>query len=192
MVTNGDRWIRKVPGETIPPRDQEMTTESIPKIIAEEEDGQDDGEASSEENEQSDGEQEGGVGADLADEHTETKSLSSEVENLDVVEEDLASITITPSNEEQERTDANPVEGEDDGGEWITPVNVHSRKSKDLGLVAGSGNGAAQSTLAAACMTGDYAVQNVLLGMGLGLVGEGGKRISKVKSWVLRCHACFK
>jgi RNA-binding protein NOB1 len=43
-----------------------------------------------------------------------------------------------------------------------------------------------------ACMTGDYAVQNVLLQMGLKLVGEGGKRIGKVKSWVLRCHACFK
>jgi RNA-binding protein NOB1 len=35
-------------------------------------------------------------------------------------------------------------------------------------------------------------VQNVLVQMGLGLVGEGGKRIKSVKSWVLRCHACFK
>ena len=43
-----------------------------------------------------------------------------------------------------------------------------------------------------ACFTGDYAVQNVLVQMGLGLVGEGGKRINSVKSWVLRCHACFK
>jgi RNA-binding protein NOB1 len=43
-----------------------------------------------------------------------------------------------------------------------------------------------------ACYTGDYAVQNVLVQMGLGLVGEGGKRIKSVKSWVLRCHACFK
>jgi RNA-binding protein NOB1 len=41
-------------------------------------------------------------------------------------------------------------------------------------------------------MTGDFAVQNVLLQMGLALVGTEGKRIQKVKSWVLRCHACFK
>ena len=41
-------------------------------------------------------------------------------------------------------------------------------------------------------MTADFAMQNVLLQMGLGLVGVEGKRIERVKSWVLRCHACFK
>ena len=35
-------------------------------------------------------------------------------------------------------------------------------------------------------------MQNVLLQMGLSLVGTEGKRIQKVKTWVLRCHACFK
>jgi RNA-binding protein NOB1 len=49
-----------------------------------------------------------------------------------------------------------------------------------------------QAQVGVACFTGDYAVQNVLVQMGLGLVGEGGKRIKSVKSWVLRCHACFK
>jgi RNA-binding protein NOB1 len=28
--------------------------------------------------------------------------------------------------------------------------------------------------------------------MGLNLVGLEGKRIERIKSWVLRCHACFK
>ncbi|MCO5554303.1 hypothetical protein L7F22_007832 [Adiantum nelumboides] len=46
--------------------------------------------------------------------------------------------------------------------------------------------------LTVACMTGDYAVQNVLLQMGLSLVGIEGQRIKQVKSWVLRCHACAK
>jgi RNA-binding protein NOB1 len=78
-----------------------------------------------------------------------------------------------------------------DGGEWINPSNVSKHRSKDLGLVP-AGGGSDQSPMAAACMTGDYAVQNVLLSMGLGLIGEQGKRINKVKSWVLRCHACFK
>jgi len=31
-----------------------------------------------------------------------------------------------------------------------------------------------------------------LLQMGLNLVGLEGRRIEKVKTWVLRCHACFK
>jgi RNA-binding protein NOB1 len=42
------------------------------------------------------------------------------------------------------------------------------------------------------CMTADFAKQNVLLQMGLDLVSVDGKRIEKLKTWVLRCHACFK
>lgn len=83
-------------------------------------------------------------------------------------------------------------EEESDGGEWITPSNITQHRSHDLGLVPDDSRNATVTPLAAACFTGDYAVQNVLLGMGLGLTGEGGKRISKVKSFVLRCHACFK
>lgn len=49
-----------------------------------------------------------------------------------------------------------------------------------------------QIKVSVACMTGDYAVQNVLLQMGLSLVGIEGQQIKQVRSWVLRCHACFK
>ena len=41
-------------------------------------------------------------------------------------------------------------------------------------------------------MTADFAMQNVLLQLDLSLVGMEGKKIQKVKTWVLRCHACFK
>ncbi|KAK4686484.1 RNA-binding protein NOB1, partial [Tremellales sp. Uapishka_1] len=87
-----------------------------------------------------------------------------------------------------------PDDVESDGeGDWITPSNVATHRSLDLGFLPAEGSAKAPETrLAAACMTGDFAVQNVLLGMGLGLVGEGGKKIDKVRSWVLRCHACFK
>ena len=86
-------------------------------------------------------------------------------------------------------------DSESDGGEWITSTNLSKHRNRDLGLLPNQPNGKAPGQpkqIAAACMTGDFAVQNVLLGIGLGLVGEGGKRISKVKSWILRCHACFK
>ncbi|WVQ72291.1 hypothetical protein IAR50_001841 [Cryptococcus sp. DSM 104548] len=81
-------------------------------------------------------------------------------------------------------------EDDEDAGDWINPANLTVHRSRDLGLITPSGSTAKPP--AVACMTGDYAVQNILLGMGLGLVGEGGKKISKVKSFVLRCHACFK
>ncbi|KAI0722746.1 Nin one binding Zn-ribbon like-domain-containing protein [Earliella scabrosa] len=88
---------------------------------------------------------------------------------------------------------------EDDGeGDWITPTNVSLHKSRALDLLPSAADGRkgkkkqAQETVAVGCMTADFAMQNVLLQMGLSLVGVEGKRIERVKSWVLRCHACFK
>jgi len=42
-----------------------------------------------------------------------------------------------------------------------------------------------------ACMTTDFAMQNVLLQMGLLLTSHSGKIIDTVKQWVLKCDACF-
>jgi RNA-binding protein NOB1 len=47
-------------------------------------------------------------------------------------------------------------------------------------------------TMKAAVLTGDYAMQNVALQIGLNVLGVGGKRIRDVKTWVLRCYGCFK
>jgi len=80
---------------------------------------------------------------------------------------------------------------EDDGeGEWITPANVALHKSKTLQLIPTQGG--ANKKVVTGCMTTDFAMQNVLMHMGLDLVGVDGKKIDKVKTWVLRCHACFK
>lgn len=106
------------------------------------------------------------------------------------------------SNEEQ-------AEGsdDDDGGDWITPTNVALHKSRDLGLFPSlpastsdnpfgprsNGKAAKSKTLLkVACLTGDYAMQNVALQMGLNVFGVNGKKIREVKTWVLRCHGCFK
>ncbi|KAF7352546.1 20S-pre-rRNA D-site endonuclease NOB1 [Mycena venus] len=98
-----------------------------------------------------------------------------------------------------------PSDSDDGEGEWITPSNVGLHKSRALELLPsdgkgnknGKGKGKAKDededeVIGAGCMTADFAMQNVLLQMGLNLVGVEGKRIQKVKSWVLRCHACFK
>jgi RNA-binding protein NOB1 len=44
----------------------------------------------------------------------------------------------------------------------------------------------------AAVATTDFAMQNVVLQMNLELLSVDGMKIRKVKSWVLRCGACFK
>lgn len=82
---------------------------------------------------------------------------------------------------------------EDDGeGEWITPTNVGQHQARAKGAELIPAKTIPDRALDVACMTSDFAMQNVLLHMGLNLVSSDGKRIDKVKTWVLRCHACFK
>ena len=90
-----------------------------------------------------------------------------------------------------------PPSEEDGDGEWITPDNVATHKSRALQMLptathSNNKKGAPPVKLDVACMTVDYAMQNVLLQMGLNLVGTEGRRVASVKTWVLRCHACFK
>lgn len=164
MELNGDERIRKAPGEKLTPRDEV-----------------------------------GAVGVQAVG--IQAEGTAAEVAELPVGEEagpEATTQVATATGEAGEQEGGEGSNGQeeagsddDSGGEWITTANVKRHRNRDLGLLPGGGKSGSKP-LAAACMTGDYAVQNVLLGMGLGLVGEGGKRISKVKSWVLRCHACFK
>ena len=88
-----------------------------------------------------------------------------------------------------------PVDDDDDEGIWITPENVSLHKARALGLTPSDRDSTTaknKEIIPVGCMTADFAMQNVLLQMGLSLVGMEGKKIQKVKTWVLRCHACFK
>ncbi|CAM9372737.1 unnamed protein product [Chrysoparadoxa australica] len=50
----------------------------------------------------------------------------------------------------------------------------------------------ARAQCKAGCVTTDFAMQNVLLHMGMTLLSLDGMRVSRVKQWVLRCAACFR
>ncbi len=53
--------------------------------------------------------------------------------------------------------------------------------------------GAEEAAESRVCIvTGDYAMQNVALQMGLRLVAPDGKRIWQTRRWALRCSACFQ
>lgn len=106
-----------------------------------------------------------------------------------------------PFAAETEALYEDPSESDDGQGDWITPENIALHKSRALDLLpeaAGKSKSKKRTALPqpekvdVGCMTADYAMQNVLMHMGLNLVGVEGTRISSVKSWVLRCHACFK
>uniref|UniRef100_A0AC35UCN9 RNA-binding protein NOB1 n=1 Tax=Rhabditophanes sp. KR3021 TaxID=114890 RepID=A0AC35UCN9_9BILA len=71
-----------------------------------------------------------------------------------------------------------------DGG-WIKRENFDEAVSKmdNLGLV--------DNHQEVACLSTDFAVQNVLKHMGVGLVSVDGFMIKKLRSYVLRCRGCM-
>ena len=54
----------------------------------------------------------------------------------------------------------------------------------------GGSEAPAREASSVALVTADFAMQNVALQMGLTLVAPDGLRISSLRRWVLRCHAC--
>jgi len=78
---------------------------------------------------------------------------------------------------------------ESDGGEWITPTNLKKHQAKQSnGDVAPEEE---SKTMQVALITSDFAMQNVLLRMNLNLLSPSLQRIRQLKTWILRCHACF-
>jgi RNA-binding protein NOB1 len=86
-------------------------------------------------------------------------------------------------------TCAGSASEDSDGEGWITPSNIKKHQEKDL-------QGAVEpqtvlKTMQVATVTTDFAMQNVLLRMNLNLLSTSLQRIHQLKTWVLRCHACF-
>jgi len=78
---------------------------------------------------------------------------------------------------------------------WITPSNLNTLDHpfpSGAGVKVNHPNGRTITHWTVACMTGDFAMQNVGMQLGLNMMGVGGKRIKSTKTWILRCHACFK
>lgn len=100
---------------------------------------------------------------------TEQQDATTEPEVVEIVEEPIS-------------------ESEEDG--WITPSNIKRHQAKDE---AGSNSTQNETRiLQVATMTGDFAMQNVLLQMNLNLLStKTCKRVAHIKQMILRCHGCF-
>jgi RNA-binding protein NOB1 len=79
------------------------------------------------------------------------------------------------------------AEGDDNDGEgsWITPSNLHQHRGP-----ARAPTGPFEAESAIACVTTDYAMQNVLLQLGARLLSLRGRSIRSLRSWMKKCHAC--
>jgi len=73
---------------------------------------------------------------------------------------------------------------------WITPSNLKKHQVRDANaeIVPVNENRAMQ----VATITTDYAMQNVLLQMGLNLLSASIQQVRHIRTYILRCYACFE
>lgn len=75
---------------------------------------------------------------------------------------------------------------DEDDGAWITPSNIKKvKKSME-------GKEEADIIPEVACMSTDFAVQNTLKQMNLNIAALNGRIIKHLRTYILRCYACFK
>ncbi|KAM3877258.1 RNA-binding protein NOB1 [Diretmus argenteus] len=81
--------------------------------------------------------------------------------------------------------DVEEEEEEDDGGGWINPSNIQQVKME-------CGDCTAPADVKVGCLTTDFAMQNVLIQIGLHVLSVNGMLIKQARNYIMRCHACFK
>ena len=81
-------------------------------------------------------------------------------------------------------------EDDDDDEAWETEEEEESEEDKDSEEEEEDKQNVIDSVVS--CVTADFAMQNVLLQMGLRLSAPDGRQIASVSRWVLRCSACFQ
>lgn len=121
-----------------------------------------------------------------------TPAASEPTQSIDSLQQGVSNLQVS-SEEAQEP--AHPIgeaepsdEDEDDDGEWITPSNLKQHQARDSGV---SLQETQVTQLRCATMTTDFAMQNVLLQMQLSLISPSMQRIQTLRTYILRCHACF-
>lgn len=133
----------------------------------------------------------------------------TELEDTDVSDpredlvDDLASVHISTTSEANEN-DQPPVSrledldqdvleqdaSEDSDSEgWITPSNIKKQQAKDAN--SSIAQAPEPKTMQVATITTDFAMQNVLLQVNLNLLSTSFQRVRHIKTFILRCHACF-
>lgn len=95
---------------------------------------------------------------------------------------------------EGEEGEENPgdISEESDAEGWITPSNLKKHQERDAAGPSIADQIVTESTIMqVATISTDFALQNVLLQMNLNLLSTSLHRVRHLKTFVLRCHACF-
>ena len=133
------------------------------------------------------------------------------LENLQVAESSLEEVSVVSTHREPlDLPESNLVKSEsesEDSDGWITPSNLKKQQAKDEN--ASMAPIPKDQYMQVATITGDFAMQvntqlidyalnlivrpqNVLLQIGLNLLSTSLQRVKHIRTYILRCHACFE
>lgn len=94
-----------------------------------------------------------------------------------------------PVAEEIPVTETSSDSEDDDEEGWITPSNLKKHQERDASTATKPLE--EQKVMQVALITTDFAVQNTTMMMNLNNVSSSLHQITHLKTYVLRCHACF-
>lgn len=121
-----------------------------------------------------------------------TEAVTSALSSTHICDEPSSSADVPPEDASGSASGATEAgsESDSDNDGWITPSNIKKKQARDQMLSAETTEDTSK-TLQAAIMTTDFAMQNVILQMNLNLLSPSLHRVRHLKTFVLRCHACF-
>ena len=120
----------------------------------------------------------------------EAKDASENLSNLNITDKGLRQGSIAASDTESSQLEQIEADSDTSDSEgWITPKNVKKHQAKDIN---GSTTPISEDRpIQAALLSGDFAMQNVCLQIGLNLLSTSLHRVRNIRTYILRCHACF-
>ncbi|KAF2191809.1 D-site 20S pre-rRNA nuclease [Zopfia rhizophila CBS 207.26] len=130
--------------------------------------------------------QEKPVDSSLAPEEAPSATTESVEKGLSDLRVSIPTEGPTIPHQSQPQEDSDPSDNSD--GEWITPSNIKKHQAKGNGT---SSEKDISKQMTVATMTTDFAMQNVLLQMNLHLLSPSFQHIKSLRTYILRCHACF-
>ncbi|KAM0795720.1 Nin one binding Zn-ribbon like-domain-containing protein [Usnea florida] len=122
--------------------------------------------------------------------HVDNEDVSEGLGRLAITSEvlQLDSTTATAPKSPVFKQIAADLDSSDSEG-WITPKNVKKHQTKDM---QGSTISISKDQpIQVALLCGDFAMQNVCLQIGLNLLSPSLQRVRNIRTYILRCHACF-
>ncbi|XP_018572482.1 RNA-binding protein NOB1 [Anoplophora glabripennis] len=114
------------------------------------------------------------------------EDLAAQFKSLECTDENLSEAKTGNNDLSKNKNVEGFTEDDTDDEGWITPLNVEIAKKQINSELTDDNH------VAVACMTTDFAMQNVLRQMNLNVASLDGRIIKQLRTYILRCYTCFK